>query len=136
MSPLAHPREGWIRPALALAAVALLVAGAWWAFTTWEPAPPRTVVMATGPEGGASATLATRYRAILARSGIDLRLRPTAGAVENLALDPLTLDIVGFDVTERKGEIEIVEVHDRVSYGVCVSAFQPGIGDVARWVGP
>jgi TRAP transporter TAXI family solute receptor len=86
MDPLAPPRRGWLRPTLALAAVALLVAGAWWAFTTWEPAPPRTVVMATGPEGGASATLATRYRAILARSGIDLRLRPTAGAVENLTL--------------------------------------------------
>ena len=69
-------------------------------------------------------------------SGVAVGDRFEILAVENLTLDPLTLDIVGFDVTERKGEIEIVEAHDRVSYGVCVSAFQPGIGDVARWVGP
>jgi TRAP-type uncharacterized transport system substrate-binding protein len=85
MSPLAPPREGWRRPALVLALVALLVAGIWWAFGAWAPAPPRTVAMATGPEGSAYAVLGGRYRAILARSGVDLRLLPTAGAVENLA---------------------------------------------------
>ena len=84
MTPLAHPREGWLRPTLVLAAVTLLVAGAWWAFGAWAPAPPRTVVMASGPEGSDYSVLGARYRAILARSGIDLRLRPTAGAVENL----------------------------------------------------
>jgi TRAP-type uncharacterized transport system substrate-binding protein len=41
--------------------------------------------MATGPEGSAYGVLGGRYRAILARSGVDLRLLPTAGAVENLA---------------------------------------------------
>ena len=41
--------------------------------------------MATGPEGTASEALGSRYREILRRSGIDLRVVPTAGGVENLA---------------------------------------------------
>jgi TRAP-type uncharacterized transport system substrate-binding protein len=44
------------------------------------------MTMATGPEGGAHAVLAARYRPILAAAGIELRLQPTAGSVENLAL--------------------------------------------------
>jgi TRAP transporter TAXI family solute receptor len=48
--------------------------------------PPRTIVMATGPEGGANYELGGRYRQILAKSGIDLKLLPTSGSVENLRL--------------------------------------------------
>jgi TRAP-type uncharacterized transport system substrate-binding protein len=47
--------------------------------------PPRKVEMATGPEGGSYAEFGQRYRAILARSGVNLELVPTAGATENLA---------------------------------------------------
>ena len=47
--------------------------------------PPRTVVMATGAEGGANHALGLRYREILAKSGVRLRLLPTAGGLENLA---------------------------------------------------
>jgi hypothetical protein len=67
MNILARPREGRLRLLLA-AAVALLGVGLWWAFTVWEPGPPRTVVMAAGPEGSAYAAFGARYRAILARS--------------------------------------------------------------------
>jgi len=61
-------------------------------------APPRSVVMYTGPEGGAYAELGKRYREILARSGIDLKLVPTAGAVDNLhrLADPASAPAVGF----------------------------------------
>jgi TRAP-type uncharacterized transport system substrate-binding protein len=48
--------------------------------------PPRTIVMATGPEGGSNYELGGRYREILAKSGIDLKLLPTAGSLENLRL--------------------------------------------------
>ena len=48
--------------------------------------PPRTLVMVTGPEGGAYHDAATRYREILALDGVDLQLRPTGGAVENLLM--------------------------------------------------
>ena len=48
--------------------------------------PPRVIVMATGPEGGAYHELGERYRAALGADGVEVRLVPTAGSVENLAL--------------------------------------------------
>jgi TRAP transporter TAXI family solute receptor len=55
------------------------------AIVLWAPAPPRTLVMTTGAPGDAYDRYAERYREILARSGIELRLMPSAGAVENLS---------------------------------------------------
>lgn len=52
--------------------------------TVFRPAPPRKVVMSTGPEGSAYAQFAERYRDILARDSIDLELRASGGAHENL----------------------------------------------------
>lgn len=72
-----------------LVPVALLVgfaAFAWWLSGIWSPTPPSTLTMATGPEGNAVTILAERYRTILARAGVEVRLRPTAGSVESLAL--------------------------------------------------
>ena len=75
------------RPALWLyvaAGALILIATA--VMITWlGPLPPRVVVMSTGTPGGTYDLFARRYRAILARSGIDLRLMPSAGGVENLA---------------------------------------------------
>jgi TRAP-type uncharacterized transport system substrate-binding protein len=48
--------------------------------------PPRTIAMATGPEGGAYHDLGERYRSALARAGVELRLMPTGGSLDNLAL--------------------------------------------------
>jgi TRAP-type uncharacterized transport system substrate-binding protein len=63
-----------------------------------ETLPPRTIVMATGAEGGAYHELGIRYREILARAGVELRLLPTTGALENLARlrDPQSGVSVGF----------------------------------------
>ena len=47
--------------------------------------PPRIVVMATGPEGGAYHEFGKQYRDILARDGVTLQLLTTAGGTENLA---------------------------------------------------
>ena len=49
-----------------------------------ESLPPRTIVMATGAEGGANHELGIRYREILAKEGISLQLQPTSGSLENL----------------------------------------------------
>ena len=49
------------------------------------PLPPKVVVMSTGTAGGTYDTFAQRYKAILARSGVVLRLVPSGGGVENLA---------------------------------------------------
>src|SRR5262245_59252163 len=51
-----------------------------------ETMPPRRIAMATGPEGGAYYLIGKRYQAILARAGVELRLVPTSGALQNLAL--------------------------------------------------
>ena len=69
-----------------LAVVVLAVAVLWTAVAYVRPMPPRILTMVTGPEGGAYYEFGKRYREILAREGIELRLLPTAGAIENLAL--------------------------------------------------
>src|SRR5215467_5128239 len=48
--------------------------------------PPRNIVMATGPEGGAYQEFGKQYKGALERSGELLRLVTSAGSVENLAL--------------------------------------------------
>jgi len=68
---------------LAIAGVALLLMAGLVAIF-WQPAPPKVVVMSTGAEDGAYHAFAQQYRAILARSGIDLVLKPSSGAAENL----------------------------------------------------
>lgn len=67
--------------------VGILVAAGFvlaWQFV--DPAPPRTVTIATGAEDGAYSAAAREYRKILAEAGVNLRIRPTAGSVENLKL--------------------------------------------------
>jgi TRAP transporter TAXI family solute receptor len=48
--------------------------------------PPRNIVMATGPEGGAYQEIGKQYKSALQRSGERLRLITSAGSIENLAL--------------------------------------------------
>src|SRR5262249_38265953 len=48
--------------------------------------PPHRIVMATGPEGSAYAEYGKRYRAVLAKAGVEVQLRSTAGSVETAAL--------------------------------------------------
>lgn len=61
----------------------LLLAGA---FYLLKPAPPKRVVLATGPEQGAYAEFGKRYAEELKRFGIEVVLRPSAGSRENLRL--------------------------------------------------
>ena len=64
------------------AGVTLLVTALIFLFV--PPMPPRTVVMATGPEGGAYAALGQKYKEILSRQNLRLELRATNGSVENI----------------------------------------------------
>ena len=50
------------------------------------PAPPSKVVMATAFKGGAFDYYGQQYRKIFARSNVELELRETAGAGENIKL--------------------------------------------------
>lgn len=81
-----------------IAAATVVVVAIGWVVMTLHPMPPRAVTMATGPEGGSYHEFGKRYREIFARSGIDLRLVPSAGGVENLRRlrDPRSGVDVGF----------------------------------------
>ena len=72
-----------------------LFATAWWiflivgigfvvAYQFVQPAPPKRIVITTGGESGAYYQFAQRYAAILARDGITLEVRASAGSLENL----------------------------------------------------
>jgi TRAP-type uncharacterized transport system substrate-binding protein len=49
-----------------------------------DPFPPRRIVLATGQPGGAYDAFGHEYQRRLAREGLRVELRPTAGSVENL----------------------------------------------------
>ncbi len=65
-----------------LIAIAALVA----VYVLLDPAPPKHVVLATGPEGSAYEAFGKRYAAELKRYGISVALQPTNGSRENLRL--------------------------------------------------
>ncbi len=56
------------------------------ALAVTRPLPPRTVVMATGPEGDIFDLIGQRYAEIFARNGVKLILRKTNGSVDNIEL--------------------------------------------------
>jgi TRAP transporter TAXI family solute receptor len=74
--------------------------------------PPRSIAMATGPEGGGYYEIGRQYQELLARTGVELRLVATAGSMQNLALlrDPqsgVNIALVqGGSVGEAAGELE------------------------------
>jgi TRAP-type uncharacterized transport system substrate-binding protein len=65
--------------AVALASLATLI------LVVSRGLPPRIIVMTTGPEGSAYREFGEKYRAALARDGIEVKLEPSLGNVENLA---------------------------------------------------
>lgn len=83
---LRHLSQLSLRDMLAVLLPVLLVIAAvvWVAHYFVKPAPPRSLTISSGADGGAYYGFAMRYREILARDGVDLIVKPSAGAVENL----------------------------------------------------
>jgi len=75
-------RNHWPVVAITVTAVAMVFG----AIVIFRSMPPRMIVMATGSEGGTFYDVGERYRAVLANAGVEVRLVPTAGSAENLAL--------------------------------------------------
>jgi len=71
---------------IAAVVVALLAAAVWVSFHFLQPAPPRRIVLASGPEFGAYHRYAKRYQEILGREGVKVEERLTSGAADNLRL--------------------------------------------------
>jgi hypothetical protein len=56
----------------------------WAAFRFVRPAPPDTITITSGPHGSTFQSTADKYRTILARNGVKLKILPSQGSVENL----------------------------------------------------
>jgi TRAP-type uncharacterized transport system substrate-binding protein len=116
MTALNHKRASWRYLVTALIAVVAFAAVLiWLAFTLLHPTPPRSVTMATDPEGSFNADLAKRYREFFARNGIDLKLVPLSGAVESLARlqDPksaVSIAIVPSGITTQRESPHLVSL--------------------------
>jgi TRAP transporter TAXI family solute receptor len=80
------------------------------------PAPPRTITIGTGDKSGAYYAFAQRYREILARDGITLEIRSTAGSVENVKL-----------LAAKEGGVDIAFVQG----GIGDPSAQPGLQSLA-----
>jgi TRAP transporter TAXI family solute receptor len=85
------------------------------------PAPPETVVMTTGMEGGTYSVFGKRYQEAMAREKVHLQLLPSSGSVENLnRLKDRSFQVdVGFI---QGGTISAKEAPNLVSLGgICYS---------------
>src|SRR5262249_60568800 len=75
-------RHHW--PAITITVTAAAIGCA--AFVMLGNMPQHRIVMATGPEGSAYEEHGKRYQAALAKAGVEVQLRSTAGSVETAAL--------------------------------------------------
>lgn len=63
----------------------MLLAAVAFALYFVEPAPPNRIVMSTGAVDGGYQMFGARYKEILARDGVTLELRPSAGSQQNVS---------------------------------------------------
>jgi TRAP-type uncharacterized transport system substrate-binding protein len=99
----------------ALAVILLIALGVWLAIALPGPMPRRSVAMAIYPEGSLNAELVKRYRNILARDGVQLKLVPSSGAVESISRlqDPnsgISVALVPDGVTTEEDSPELVSL--------------------------
>jgi TRAP transporter TAXI family solute receptor len=76
----------------------LTVVAIWAAYLFVRPAPPDTITISSGPQGSTFLLTAEKYRKILARSGVKLKVITSEGSLENLRrlADPKQQVDVGF----------------------------------------
>ncbi len=108
-----------------------LFATAWWiflivglgfvvAYQFVKPAPPTKITITTGGESGAYYQFANRYAAILARNGIALEVKTSAGSLENLARlknDEAQIAFVQGGVVEPRSDEEAADESGLLSLG-------------------
>jgi len=116
---MANPaRRITTRRYLALTSIALvtLTAGlTWLIFAVFSPTPPRSVSMAVNPEGTYSAEVAQHYQDLLAKDGIDLKLVPSVGSRQSLALlqdakSGVSIAIISSGITNERESPELTSL--------------------------
>ncbi len=107
-----HPsrwRDALVQAGLPVVALLLLALGGllWAAWQVLEPTPDKRLVIATGPADSAYEAFAARYLPLLQAQGLQVTLRQTAGAAENMALlrDPTS----GVQVAFVQGGVDSAE---------------------------
>src|SRR6266849_1733602 len=79
-------RRFW-NPWIALVSSATIILAALYIIYSWvDPLPPRHLAIAAGAVGSGYDKFARQYARILARDGVELKIRNSAGAVEDLNL--------------------------------------------------
>jgi TRAP-type uncharacterized transport system substrate-binding protein len=102
-------RISWRDLALILGPFLLLIALAlWFASRFVHPAPPASITISSGPEGSTYANTAERYRKILARQGVTLKVLPSQGSLDNLKrlADPKAEVDIGFVQGGLAGQVD------------------------------
>jgi TRAP transporter TAXI family solute receptor len=107
---------------IVLAAILGGAAIVWLALAILIPAPPKKITIATGQRNQIYQAIGNSYRTILARSGVDVDVRLTNGAVENLALlnDPhsgVTAGIVQGGISDGAQSPDLLSL-GRINYQV------------------
>jgi TRAP transporter TAXI family solute receptor len=130
-----------VRVAAVVAVVLAAVVAVAWQFV--EPAPPRTVVIATGSASGAYHAVARQYAEHFQAAGIELVVRETAGSLENYAL--LGTPGSGVDVAIVQGGTAPVETERRRDLVALASLYlepvwvfyrgEPGLGRLGQLAG-
>ncbi|HEY2035549.1 MAG TPA: TAXI family TRAP transporter solute-binding subunit [Steroidobacteraceae bacterium] len=121
--PLKISTISWSDLAHTLGPILLASAAAiWLALHFVRPLPPSTLVMSSGPKGSSFENYAERYRAILAESGINLKIVPSAGSLQNLdrLSEPHTqydVALVQAGITETGTAKQGVDTENLVSLG-------------------
>lgn len=92
--------------------IAFVITVLWGAFAIINPTPPRTVIMSTGPAGSNYHALGKQYREHFRNNGIDLVLRESAGAEENIARlnDPasgVSVGLASFGLTSAEASPDL-----------------------------
>ncbi|HYO55027.1 MAG TPA: TAXI family TRAP transporter solute-binding subunit [Archangium sp.] len=130
-----------VRVAAVVAVVLAAVVALLWQFA--EPAPPRTVVIATGSASGAYHAVARHYAGYFEAAGLELVVRETAGSLENYAL--LGTPDSGVDVAIVQGGTAPVEKERRRELVALASLYlepvwvfyrgEPGLGRLGQLAG-
>ncbi len=102
-------RELWLSIALP---TALVIAAFAVASHFVEPPPPRTLTLAVAQDEGGARFYAKKYQSVLAKQGITLKVRATAGTTENLRL--LNTQTSGADVAFVQGGVPDVQKTGRI----------------------
>jgi len=108
-----------------------------------EVAPRMTATEgAPSPEEAISLSMEGQIARILPDGRVVINLGTSSGVskgdffqtldTRDLIIDPTTGVILAYDILAVKGEIVIVEVRDRIAYGVKTTDFVPLVGDVVR----